>query len=101
MALMITSDTIRNAWEEKYGDVFVGKTKGNSINKAPIGLWKKEDSSRGELARKDPKAAIEKYAVGGEHYVVTKSPIKKVFVKPLNRKWKKKSWNYGFKVTSY
>ena len=69
--------------------IFVGETKGNSINKAPLGLWKKENSSRGELARTDPKAAIKKYAVGGEHFVITKSPIKKVFIKPLNKKWKK------------
>ena len=73
----------------------IGKTKGNSIQKAPVLLWKKEDSARGRLARENPEAAIAKYAVGnkgnksGEHYKVTKSPIKKIFVKPLNRKWKK------------
>jgi hypothetical protein len=67
----------------------VGKTKGTSIKKAPVLLWQREDSARGELSRKDPKAAIKKYAVGREHYVVTESPIKKVFVKPLNKKWKK------------
>ncbi len=67
---------------------FIGKTKGNSIKKAPLLLWQREDSSRGELARNDPEAAIKKYAVGREHYVVTKSPIKKVFIKPLVKKWK-------------
>ena len=74
---------------------FVGETKGNSIKKAPLLLWQREDSKRGKLARNDPKAAIAKYAVGnkgdklGEHYKVTKSPIKKVFIKPLVKKWKK------------
>jgi len=52
-------------------------------------LWQREDSTRGELSRKDPAAAIKKYAVGREHYVVTESPIKKVFVKPLNKRWRK------------
>ena len=67
---------------------FIGETKGNSIKKAPLLLWQREDSSRGELARNDPEAAIKKYAVGREHYVVAKSPIKKVFIKPLVKKWK-------------
>ncbi len=47
-------------------------------------------SARGELARTNPEAAIAKYAVGREHYVVTESPIKKVFVKPLVKDWKDK-----------
>ena len=48
-----------------------------------------------ELARNDPKAAIAKYAVGnkgndgGEHYKITKSEPKLIFVKPLTRTWKK------------
>ena len=42
----------------------IGKTKGNSIQKAPVLLWKKEDSARGRLARENPEAAIAKYAVG-------------------------------------
>ena len=67
----------------------VGKTKGTSIKKAPVSLWQREDSTRGELSRRDPAAAIKKYAVGREHYVITESPIKKVFIKPLNKKWKK------------
>ena len=67
----------------------IGKTQGNSIKKAPLLLWQKEDSKRGKLARENPKEAIKKYAVGREHYVVAKSPIKKVFVKPLVKNWKK------------
>ena len=67
----------------------VGETKGNSIKKAPLLLWQKEDSKRGKLARENPEEAIKKYAVGREHYVVAKSPIKKVFVKPLVKHWKK------------
>lgn len=68
----------------------VGMTKGNSIKKAPLGLWKKEDSKRGEMARNEPEKAIKKYAVGNEHYVVAKSTKKIVFVKPLVRNWKSK-----------
>ena len=41
------------------------------------------------VPKKAVDAFIKKYAVGNEHYVVTESPIKKVFVKPLNKKWKK------------
>ena len=39
----------------------VGKTKGTSIKKAPVLLWQKEDSKRGELARTNPKEAIKKF----------------------------------------
>lgn len=67
----------------------VGKTSGNSISKAPLTLWKREDSARGELARRDPDAAIKKYAVGKEHFHITKSEVKLVFVKPLVRDWEK------------
>ena len=68
----------------------IGKTQGNSIKKAPLLLWQKEvGSKRGEMARNNPELAIKKYAVGREHYVVTKSPVKKVFVKPLVKNWKK------------
>ena len=68
----------------------IGETKGNSIKKAPLLLWQKEvGSKRGEMARNNPELAIKKYAVGREHYVVTKSPVKKVFVKPLVKNWKK------------
>ena len=68
----------------------IGETQGNSIKKAPLLLWQKEvGSKRGEMARNNPELAIKKYAVGREHYVVTKSPIKKVFVKPLVKNWKK------------
>ncbi len=68
----------------------IGKTQGNSIKKAPLLLWQKEvGSKRGEMARNNPELAIKKYAVGREHYVVTKSPVKKVFVKQLVKNWKK------------
>ncbi len=73
--------------------VLVGETQGNSIKKAPLLLWQKENSARGELARTNPEAAIAKYAVGREHYVVTESPIKKVFVKPLVKNWKERLLN--------
>ncbi len=67
----------------------IGKTAGNSIRKGPLGLWKKETGSRGELARTDPKAALEKYGYeDGKEYIVTKSPIKIMFVKPLVWNWK-------------
>lgn len=71
--------------------VVVGKTAGDSIQKAPVALWKKEDSARGELARKDPKAALEKYGAynGGQAYRITKSKKKLVIVRPLVPNWKK------------
>ena len=118
MVLKMVREEGRKLWKEKYGDELVlletfvkppwtgtvykadnwnylGMTKGNSIQKAPLLLWKKEDSARGKLARENPEAAIAKYAVGnkgnesGEHYKVTKSEPKLIFVKPLVRKWKK------------
>jgi len=67
----------------------VGMTSGNSIRKGPLGLWKKETGSRGELARTNPKAALEKYGYDeGKEYIVTKSPVKIMFVKPLVWNWK-------------
>ena len=119
MALKLLRKVGAKRWKEKYGDDLIlletfvqpkidgsdnkrngavyladnwnmiGKTQGNSIKKAPLLLWQKEDSKRGKLARENPKEAIKKYAVGREHYVVAKSPIKKVFVKPLVKNWKK------------
>ena len=118
MVLKLLRNEGSKLWKEKYGDELVlietfvkppwkgtvykadnwnylGMTKGNSIQKAPLLLWKKEDSARGKLARENPKAAIAKYAVGnkgnesGEHYKVTKSEPKLIFVKPLVRNWKK------------
>lgn len=67
----------------------VGKTLGNSISKAPLLLWQREDSKRGEMARNHPEEAIKKYAKGNEHFHIAKSEIKLVFVKPLVRNWKK------------
>lgn len=67
----------------------VGRTSGNSIRKGPLGLWKKETGARGELARTDPKAALEKYGYeGGKEYIVSKSPVKIMFIKSLVRNWK-------------
>jgi hypothetical protein len=120
MALKLLRENAVKRWKEKYGDelvmietfvqplidgsdnkrngavyladnwVLVGETQGNSIKKAPLLLWQKEDSKRGEMARNNPDEAIKKYAVGREHYVVTESPIKKVFIKPLIKNWKDK-----------
>jgi hypothetical protein len=68
----------------------VGMTQGNSIRKGPLGLWVKETGSRGELARKDPKAALEKYGYkDGQEYIVSKSLPKIMFVKPLVDDWRK------------
>jgi hypothetical protein len=68
----------------------VGFTQGNSIRKGPLALWVKETGKRGELARRDPKAALEKYGYeGGKEYIVTKSPVKIMFVRPLVSNWKK------------
>ena len=70
--------------------VEVGMTSGNSIRKGPLGLWVKETGPRGELARTNPQAALEKYGYeGGKEYIVTKSPVKIMFVRPLVPNWKK------------
>jgi hypothetical protein len=120
MALKLLREVGAKRWQEKYGDelvmletfvqplidgsdnkrngavyladnwVMIGETLGNSIKKAPLLLWQKEDSKRGELARNNPTEAIKKYAVGREHYVITHSPIKKVFLKTLTKDWKDK-----------
>ena len=67
----------------------IGMTSGNSIRKGPLALWVKETGKRGELARKDPKAALEKYGyAGGNEYIVSKSLPKIMFVKPLVDDWK-------------
>jgi hypothetical protein len=68
--------------------IYVGMTSGNSISKAPLLLWQQEDSKRGHLARTNPQEAIKKYAVGNNHYVITTSLPKLVFVKPLQKDWK-------------
>lgn len=104
----------RKRWKEKYGDelilletyvlrnenrigavyladnwINVGMTSGVSISKAPLLLWQKENSERGELARTNPKEAIKKYAVGNEHYSVKESKPKMIFVRPLVKNWKR------------
>ena len=67
----------------------VGKTSGTAIKKGPLTLWRREKGLRGELARTNPTAALEKYGYGGKEYIISKSPIKIMFVKPLVRNWKK------------
>lgn len=68
----------------------VGKTSGNSIRKGPLGLWRKESGIRGELARTNPKLALEKYGYEeGKEYITSKSPVKIMFIKPLMKNWKK------------
>lgn len=69
----------------------IGTTSGNSIRKGPLALWVKETGKRGELARKDPRAALEKYGyTGGQEYIVSKSLPKIMFIKPLVNDWKEK-----------
>ena len=68
----------------------IGISSGHSIKKCPLALWRKDDSPRGELARNDPKAALEKYGkiYGGKEFVVTDSLPKIMFIKPLVKNWK-------------
>lgn len=67
----------------------IGMTSGHSIRKGPLGLWVKEKGARGELARKDPKAALEKYGyTDGQEYIVSKSLPKIMFIRPLCDNWK-------------
>ena len=113
--LKIARNKLSNRWKEKYGDdlllletyvlknenrigavyladnwTHVGNTTGVSISKAPLLLWQKENSERGELARTNPKEAIRKYAVGNQHYAVKESQPKMIFVKPIVKDWKER-----------
>lgn len=74
--------------------ISIGKTSGVSISKAPLLLWQKEKSERGDLARSNPKEAIRKYAVDNMHYSVKASQPKTIFVKPLVKDWKERILNY-------
>jgi hypothetical protein len=69
----------------------VGMTKGSSISKVPLTLWKREDSPRGKMAREDPKKCLEMFAgyQGNKHYKVEKSDPKIIMLKPIVKKWKK------------
>jgi hypothetical protein len=113
--LKIARNKLAIRWKEKYGDdlllletyvlqnenrrgavyladnwTHVGQTSGVSISKAPLLLWQKEKSERGELARTNPKEAIKKYAVGNQHYAVKQSEPKMIFVKPIIKEWKER-----------
>jgi hypothetical protein len=71
----------------------IGYTFGNSIRKSPIGLWKRENSERGRMARENPKECLKQYSdYLGEHnssgYKVIDSPKKIILVKPLVKNWK-------------
>ena len=62
MALMITSDTIRNAWEEKYGDVLVGMTTtslyGTHSQYNSMPTFKKRGKTTGKMPIKLPKEMV-------------------------------------------
>ena len=66
-------------------------TKGSSISKVPLTLWKREDSPRGKMARENPEKCLEMFAgyQGNKHYKVEKSEPKIIMLKPLTKKWKK------------
>ncbi len=93
---LILLETFVEPSENRVGSVYkasnwteVGRTSGVSIRKGPLGLWRKEGGIRGELARTDPKAALEKYGYDeGKEYIVSKSSVKMMFVKPIVKKWK-------------
>jgi hypothetical protein len=114
MALKLLRTQGADRWESKYGDIlvlietfikppwdggvykadnwlYVGMTKGSSISKVPLALWKRElDSPRGKMAREDPVKCLELYAgyQDHKHYKVTKSEPKIIMLKPLKKRWK-------------
>jgi len=118
--LKIARNKLAIRWKEKYGDdlllletyvlknenrrgavyladnwIHVGNTTGVSISKAPTKHWLGEKSARGDLARLDIKAAIEKYGPKDEngirqHYAVKTSQPKMIFVKPIIKDWKER-----------
>ena len=114
MALKLMRTIGATRWESKYGDplilietfikppwngsvyradnwIDVGMTKGSSISKVPLSLWKREDSPRGKMARENPEECLKKFAgyQGNKHYKVEKSEPKIIMLKPLVKKWKK------------
>ena len=114
MALKLMRTIGAERWESKYGDplilietfikppwngsvyradnwIDVGMTKGSSISKVPLSLWKREDSPRGKMARENPEECLKKFAgyQGNKHYKVEKSEPKIIMLKPLVKKWKK------------
>ena len=114
MALKLLRTVGAQTWEKKYGDKLVlietfikppwngsvyradnwldvGMTKGSSISKVPLTLWKREDSPRGKMARENPEKCLEMFAgyQGNKHYKVEKSEPKIIMLKPLTKKWKK------------
>lgn len=68
--------------------ILVGKTKGNSIKKAPLKLWQREDTQRGELARTNPEEAVRRYASHGSGvmYNTCRSSVKLVFLRALDKR---------------
>jgi hypothetical protein len=118
--LKIARNKLAIRWKEKYGDdlllletyvlknenrrgavyladnwTHVGNTTGVSISKAPTKHWLGEKSARGDLARLDIKAAIQKYGPKdengiGQHYSVKESQPKMIFVKPIIKEWKER-----------
>ena len=87
-----------NGYKKRNGGLYladnwveIGMTSGNSIRKGPLALWVKEKGARGELARKDPKSALEKYGyTNGQEYIVSKSLPKIMFIKPLINDWRER-----------
>jgi len=96
--IQMERDKEYNGQQKRSGSVYrasnwteVGMTSGVSIKKSPDALWRKEKGIRGELARKDLKAAREKYGYAdGQEYIVSKSLPKIMFIKPLIIDWREK-----------
>lgn len=65
MALMITSDVIRNAWEEKYGDVLVGMTTtslyGTFSQYNGLTTFKKRGKTTGQMPLKLPRDVVKRW----------------------------------------
>lgn len=78
MALMITSDTIRNAWEEKYGDVLVGMTTtslyGTYSQYNGLPTFKKRGKTTGQMPIKLARPIVKKWE---EYFVSNGEELKK------------------------
>jgi hypothetical protein len=91
----LTTDTIHRVGTCYKADnwIHVGNTKGYSIKKIPLSLWKKENTERGKLARENPKECCiiySKYANNTElyGYDIQDSVPKIVYIYPLIKDWK-------------
>jgi hypothetical protein len=89
--LVMLETLVKPPWDgtvyKASGWEFVGRTKGYSISKLPIKLWKQGTGRRAELARA---GKLDEYGIKQDDVVTVKRTTPKlIFVKSLRRNWKR------------